>query len=67
MTTFVQAAIADLLHMNKDSLAALVRLGADAGNPVQFVSNADRPLVWSLIDRRPGFTQEPRTAAGSLD
>ncbi len=67
MTTFVQAAIADLLHMNKDSLAALVRLGADAGNPVQFVSNADRPLVWSLIDRRPGFAQEPRTAAGSLD
>lgn len=67
MTILVQAAVADLLRMNKDSLAALVRLGSDAGNPVKFVSNADRPLVWSLIDRRPGLTHEPRTAAGSLD
>jgi len=41
---------AELLHMNRDALAALVTLGAKAGDPLQFITNAtDRFVVARLI------------------
>lgn len=41
---------AELLQMNRDALAALVRLGADAGDPLQFITNAtDRFMVARMI------------------
>ena len=41
---------AELLQMNKDALAALVMLGAKAGDPMQFITNAtDRFIVARLF------------------
>lgn len=41
---------AELLQMNRDALAALVTLGAKAGDPLQFVTNpTDRFVVANLI------------------
>lgn len=61
----VKATISDLLHMNKDALAALVRLGADAGDPRKFITDeTDRWTVAKLLNQN---AVEPRTAAGSLD
>jgi hypothetical protein len=41
---------AELLQMNKDALAALVMLGARAGDPMQFVTEAtDRFVVARLL------------------
>jgi hypothetical protein len=41
---------AELLQMNRDALAALVQLGAKAGDPLQFITNAtDRFVVTSLF------------------
>ena len=40
----------DLLVMNRDALAALVTLGARAGNPLAFVSDAtDRFVVAQML------------------
>lgn len=41
---------AELLQMNRDALAALVVLGARAGDPMQFVTDAtDRFVVARLL------------------
>jgi hypothetical protein len=49
MTT-TQKIANELLQMNKDALAALVTLGARAGDPMQFVTNAtDRFMVARLL------------------
>jgi len=41
---------AELLQMNKDALAALVMLGARAGNVMQFITDpTDRFIVARLI------------------
>jgi hypothetical protein len=41
---------AELLQMNKDALAALVMIGAKAGDPMQFVTDAtDRFIVGRLL------------------
>jgi len=41
---------AELLQMNKDAVAALVMLGAKAGNVLQFVTNpTDRFIVARLL------------------
>lgn len=41
---------AELLQMNRDALAALVVLGARAGDPMQFITNAtDRFVVARLL------------------
>lgn len=41
---------AELLQMNKDALAALVFLGAKAGDPMQFVTDAtDRFIVARML------------------
>lgn len=41
---------AELLQMNRDTLAALVTLGAKAGDPMQFVTDAtDRFIVARLL------------------
>lgn len=41
---------AELLQMNRDALAALVTLGAKAGDPLQFIADAtDRFVVASLL------------------
>jgi hypothetical protein len=41
---------AELLQMNKDALAALVTLGARAGDPMQFITDAtDRFVVARLL------------------
>lgn len=46
----IQKVAAELLVMNKDALAALVTLGAKAGDPMQFVSDAtDRFVVARLL------------------
>jgi hypothetical protein len=48
--TQVQKIAAELLQMNKDALAALVTLGAKAGDPLQFVTDAtDRFVVARLL------------------
>lgn len=48
--TQAQKIAAELLQMNKDALAALVTLGARAGDPMQFVTNAtDRFIVARLL------------------
>jgi hypothetical protein len=48
--TAVQKIAAELLHMNRDALAALVTLGAKAGDPMQFITNAtDRFVVARLL------------------
>lgn len=60
----IRATITELLAMNHDALAGLVRLGADAGDPCKFVAAHDRLTVYKLLGR---FAPEPRTAAGSLD
>ena len=42
--------IRELLEMNLSSLAALVRLGNDAGDPLKFISDAtDRFIVSTMI------------------
>lgn len=42
--------IRELLEMNMNSLAALVRLGNDAGDPLKFISDAtDRFIVSTMI------------------
>jgi hypothetical protein len=49
MTT-TQKVAAELLQMNRDALAALVTIGAKAGDPLQFITNAtDRFVVTSMI------------------
>lgn len=49
MTT-AQKIAAELLIMNRDALAALVVLGAKAGDPMQFVTDAtDRFVVARLL------------------
>lgn len=41
---------AELLHMNRDALAALVMLGAKAGDPLQFITDVtDRFVVATLL------------------
>jgi hypothetical protein len=41
---------AELLQMNKDALAALVTLGARAGDPMHFITDAtDRFVVARLL------------------
>lgn len=41
---------AELLQMNQDALAALVRLGADAGDPLKFLATAtDRFIVSTML------------------
>lgn len=41
---------AELLQMNRDALAALVTLGAKAGDPMQFITNpTDRFIVARLL------------------
>jgi hypothetical protein len=63
--TAAQKTAAELLIMNKDALAALVRMGADAGDPVKFISDpTDRFTVYQMLRQN---AVEPRTAAGSLD
>lgn len=48
--TQAQKIAAELLQMNRDALAALVMLGAKAGNVLQFITNpADRFIVSRLI------------------
>jgi hypothetical protein len=48
--TATQKVAAELLQMNKDALAALVVLGAKAGDPMRFVSDAtDRFVVARLL------------------
>lgn len=63
--TAAQKVSAELLQMNRDALAALVTLGARAGDPVQFITDAtDRFTVYRMLDQN---AVEPRTGAGSLD
>lgn len=46
----VLSVASDLLVMNRDALAALVTLGARAGNPLAFVSDAtDRFVVAQML------------------
>ena len=48
--TPVLSVASDLLVMNRDALAALVTLGARAGNPLAFVSDAtDRFVVAQML------------------
>jgi hypothetical protein len=48
--TATQKIAVELLQMNKDALAALVTLGAKAGNPMQFITNAtDRFVVAQML------------------
>jgi hypothetical protein len=48
--TQVQKIAAELLQMNKDTLAALVILGAKAGDVMQFITNpTDRFVVARLL------------------
>lgn len=48
--TAAQTVAAELLQMNRDALAALVTLGAKAGDPLQFVTDAtDRFTVAQMI------------------
>lgn len=50
MTTTAQKVAAELLQMNRDALAALVTIGANAGDPLQFITDAtDRFVVAALI------------------
>jgi hypothetical protein len=63
--TATQKVAAELLQMNRDALAALVTIGANAGDPMKFVTDAtDRFTVHQMLNQ---FAVEPRTAAGSLD
>lgn len=40
----------ELLEMNQDALAALVKLGADAGDPLKFLTTAtDKFIVSTMI------------------
>lgn len=48
--TQIQKIADELLQMNRDALAALVTLGARAGDPMQFVTDAtDRFIVARLL------------------
>jgi len=48
--TQAQKIAAELLQMNKDALAALVVLGAKAGDTMQFITNpTDRFVVARLL------------------
>ncbi len=50
MTTYIKVA-SELILMNKDSLAALVVIGAKAGDPLQFITDAtDRFIVANMMD-----------------
>jgi hypothetical protein len=63
MTSAIQIVIAELLTMNKDALAALVRLGGDA--PLKFVT--DPTYLFTVRQMLRQAEGEPRTGAGSLD
>jgi hypothetical protein len=63
--TAAQKTAAELLQMNRDALAALVTLGAKAGDPCKFISDpTDRFTVNRMLHQN---AVEPRTATGSLD
>lgn len=50
MAKIANTVAAELLTMNRDALAALVVLGANAGDPLQFVTNpTDRFVVAGMI------------------
>ncbi len=63
--TAAQKTAAELLIMNRDALAALVTLGAKAGDPCKFISDkTDRFTVYKMLHQN---AVEPRTGVGSLD
>lgn len=50
MATATQKVAAELLIMNRDALAALVTLGAKAGDALQFITNpSDRFVVAQML------------------